>query len=140
TRAVSVPTRPAPERAPASKKPAEPTSPGSILEGLIDLRHEDPLFDTMLDRYPSAAALNPSQQVHRTWSTAVEQLSRIGPRRWWAAAGVLLLGLVLAWAVVLKVKTANGVIVLENLPENAVVEIDGDRVAVTPTVGAAVTI
>ena len=49
---------------------------------------------------------------------------------------MLLLGLVVAWAaVVLRVKTANGTIVLENVPEDAVVEIDGDRITVTPTVG-----
>ncbi len=53
-----------------------------------------------------------------------------------AAAGLLLLGLVVAWgALVLRVKTAKGTIVLENVPADAVVEIDGDRITVTPTVG-----
>ena len=49
---------------------------------------------------------------------------------------MLLLGLVVAWAaMILRVKTANGTIVLENVPEDAVVEIDGDRITVTPTAG-----
>ena len=41
---------------------------------------------------------------------------------------------------VLRVKTANATIVLENVPENAVVEVDGDRITVTPTVGEPVMI
>src|SRR5262249_7098244 len=77
----------------------------------------------------------------RAWSSAVEKLSRYGPRAWWAAASVLLLGLVVAWAaVVFKVKTKDGVIVLENVPDNAVVEVDGDKVTVTRAVGEPVRI
>ena len=54
---------------------------------------------------------------------------------------VLLLGLVVACGVVLlRVKTANGTIVLENVPADAVVEIDGDKITVTPTVGEPVKI
>ena len=41
---------------------------------------------------------------------------------------------------ILRVKTANGTIVLENVPADAVVEIDGDRITVTPTVGEPVKI
>jgi Activator of Hsp90 ATPase homolog 1-like protein len=33
------------------------------------------------------------------------------------------------------VKTPMGVILLENVPENAVVELDGDNITVTPSVG-----
>jgi len=53
------------------------------------------------------------------------------PRWLWpaVAAGVLLLGLAIAWAAgVFKVKTEDGVIVLENVPENAVVEREGQAV------------
>ena len=40
----------APAASPAVRKPPEPTRPGAILEGLIDLQDKDPLFDTTLDR------------------------------------------------------------------------------------------
>ena len=39
-----------------------------------------------------------------------------------------------------KIRTPNGVIVLENVPEDAVVEIDGEQITVTPTVGKLVKI
>jgi hypothetical protein len=38
------------------------------------------------------------------------------------------------------VKTPMGVILLENVPENAVVELDGDKITVTPTVRQLLTI
>jgi formylglycine-generating enzyme required for sulfatase activity len=82
---------------------------------------------------PPAATPTPIRRGHRAWSAAIARLSQSGRQRWWAVAGVLLLGSVVAWAaVVLKVKTADGVIVVENVPENAVVEVDGDRITVTP--------
>ncbi len=142
--AVSAPLRPATGRTPAAgseaRKPAPP-QPGSILEGLIDLRETEPLFDKILDTGLPMAALKGTQWNLRPWPTAVEKLSRFGPRAWWAAAGVLLLGLVVACVmVVIKVKTANGTIVLENVPADAVVEIDGDRFTITPTVGEPVKI
>ncbi len=57
------------------------------------------------------------------------------------AAGVLLLGLSIAWAaIVLRVKTKDGLIVLENVPERAVVEVDGEQVTVTPPDGKPVRI
>jgi hypothetical protein len=49
-----------------------------------------------------------------------------------AAAGVLLLGLAVLWAVgVFKVKTKDGTIVLEGLPADAEVTVDGAKVTVT---------
>ncbi len=62
-------------------------------------------------------------------------------RLWPAAAGVLVLGLAIAWAIgVFNVKTKDGVIVLEHVPENAVVEVDGERAIVTPVGGEPVKI
>ena len=56
-------------------------------------------------------------------------------------AAVLFLGCAIAWAaVVFRVKTRNGVIVLDNVPQNAVVEVDGDRITVSPTGGQPVKI
>ncbi|HKI21565.1 MAG TPA: protein kinase, partial [Isosphaeraceae bacterium] len=133
-RPVSVPTRPAMERTPAPVSGARnpgPTQPGSIVEGLIDLRETQPLFDRILDTPLPVAAPAASRRNLRPWSTAYEKLSWSGPRAWWAAAGVLLLGFVVAWAVVLRVKTANGIIELVNLPKDAEVLVDGEEVAVT---------
>ena len=57
--------------------------------------------------------------------------SRLGLRAWWAAVGLVLLGLVFASGVVLKLRTSNGMIELVNLPRDAEVLVDGDTVAVT---------
>ena len=82
--AVSVPTRPTTETTPApfseARKP-DPSRQGSIPEGLIDLGEREPLFDTMLDGIHPAEVPKPSQRAPRPWSTAVEKLSRSGPRR-----------------------------------------------------------
>ncbi len=56
------------------------------------------------------------------------------PRRKWAAASAaaLLGALLIAWlAGVFKVKTADGVIVLENVPQDAEVQVDGRKVTFT---------
>ena len=48
-----------------------------------------------------------------------------------AGVGVLLLGLIGTWAVgVIKVKTPGGTIVLENLPDQAEVSVDGEDISV----------
>jgi len=132
--AVSVPSRPAMERTPATVSEARtpaPTQPGSILEGLIDLRETQPLFDRILDTPLPVAAPAASRRNLRPWSTAVEKVSRLGPRARWTAAGLLLLGFVVAWALVLRVKTASGMIELVDLPKDAEVLVDGEEVAVT---------
>jgi len=58
------------------------------------------------------------------------------PWIWPVVAGVVLLGL-LIWRApgVLKLKTPDGVIVVENVPANAAVEVDGDKVTATPAKG-----
>jgi serine/threonine protein kinase/type 1 glutamine amidotransferase len=131
----------APELAPAVRKSTAPTQPGSIFEGLIDLGEKGTRFDSILDRTPPATGPATKQQGPEAWSTVLAKIKRLGPQTWWAVAGALLFGLIVAWAaVILKVKTANGWIVLENVPENAVVEIDGDRVTVTPNGGESIQI
>ena len=63
------------------------------------------------------------------------------PWIWPLVAGAVLVGLVIWWAPgVLKVKTRDGVIVVENVPEDAVVEVDGDKVTITPVKGEPVRI
>ena len=60
------------------------------------------------------------------------------PRRWiWpAAAGLLVFALLTAFALgVFMLRTASGTIVIDNLPENAVVEVDGERPTILPSGG-----
>jgi hypothetical protein len=131
--ADAVPPRPSVETAPVfdARKPV-PTTPGSILNGLIDLGEPKPLFDTMLDGIPRAA-VPAGKRASRQWPPRIDGLRQF-QHVWWAVAGVLLLGLVVA-SVVLRFKTANGTIVLENLPADAVVEMDGNKITVTPAAG-----
>jgi serine/threonine protein kinase/formylglycine-generating enzyme required for sulfatase activity len=125
-----------PNVVPTSERAAEHAKAGSIWDGLIDLRDENPMFDTLLDRTPANGS-----RTSRRRSSSVPAMSRwLGGRGVWAAAGVLLLGLVAAWVVVIKLRVQNGVIVLENVPANALVEVDGQRVTVSPAAGKPVKI
>jgi len=113
------PAQPVADRAPAAskpaaRKPAASTQPEVIWQDLLEIAEAEPL----------PAASKPVVPVPG-W-----------PRPPWLwptlAAGVLLLGLTIAWAAgVFTIKTKGGVIVLENVPENAVVEVDGSKVTVT---------
>ncbi len=88
--------------------------------------HLDP---TAAERLLSDSALDPG--TRRSGSTVVDRLSRFGPRTLWAAAGLLILALAVVLGVVLRIKTANGLIELVNLPKDAEVLVDGQEVAVT---------
>ena len=78
------------------------------------------------DRLPSAQSREPVAFASR------KSRSRL-PRWIWPAVttGVLLFGLVVAWGVVLRVRTSNGTIELVNLPRKAQVFVDGEEVSVT---------
>ncbi len=120
---------------PMAGGPSDATRPGPMWEALIDLSETDPLFDTALDTSRPEAGPDLLQRG----TTAIAKRRRQGPRGWWTAAGVLLLGLSGAWwAVILN--TQHGVIVLENVPASAVVEIDGDRLSRSRTDGEPVKI
>jgi hypothetical protein len=96
--AVSLPpTRAAPEIAPGTA-PAAADQPGaarprSILEGLIELAETDSAADV-----PRPELI---PRGHRSSTIAIERLSRLGARGWWAAAGVWLLGLLVTGAAVI---------------------------------------
>jgi formylglycine-generating enzyme required for sulfatase activity/tRNA A-37 threonylcarbamoyl transferase component Bud32 len=72
---------------------------------------------TDLDELPHLAAqkAGPSQPTSRMRA----RLSRLGPRIWWAAAGLLLLGFRVAGGVVLRFKTSSRMIEVLNLPKHA---------------------
>jgi formylglycine-generating enzyme required for sulfatase activity len=112
---------------------AEPERPDLVLEGLIDLRERHPLADTALD--------GPARATEKHGEPGLRIVPAAGahgwPRRprWWAVAGLLLLGLVVVGALILRVRTSGGVIVLEGVPEDAVVEVDGDRITIAPAAG-----
>jgi formylglycine-generating enzyme required for sulfatase activity len=83
----SVPVRPAVERSlappPLPKNSVQPTSSGTILGGLTDLREpEAPSGGSSVKLRPPIA----------------RKPNRFGPRAWWAAAAVLVPGLVALWA------------------------------------------
>jgi serine/threonine protein kinase len=117
------PTEPLPA-SPAAKSPLKPTEarPESMWASLIDFREPE--------------------QAAEVVEPVVESSP---PRRWiWpaVAAGVLLFGFAAAWmGGVLKVKTPDGVIVLENLPKDSEVYVDGNKVTISwPGIGKAVEI
>ena len=121
-----MPTQPAtslaPAPAPPAKKPAAPAAPETRWESLIEFKETEPL------RAPAPAAIK----------TVIQK-----PRWLWpaAAVGLLVMALIVALAAwQLRVKTPNGTIVLENVPEDAIVEVDGEKITVTPTVGEPVKI
>jgi serine/threonine protein kinase len=116
---VSVPTQPAtslaPAPAPPAKKPTTPAAPETRWESLIEFKETEPL------REPAPAVKK----------KVVEK-----PRWLWqaAAAGILVMALLAGFAAwQLRVKTPNGTIVLENVPADASVEVDGKKITVTPT-------
>jgi eukaryotic-like serine/threonine-protein kinase len=110
------------ERGGQALSPSEVNSaPAAATKSKLDLTAVEPLL--------SDSALGPG--LRRSGPTVVDRRSRFGPRTWWAAAGLLLLALVVVCGVVLRVKTANGMIELVNMPKGAEVLVDGQEVAVT---------
>jgi len=122
------PARPATEGAvpiPARRGPSKPGAEGVAWESLIEFK------ETEESIVPAKPRPDPKPKPVLEPATAEAPVSQ--PPWVWAsvAAGVLLLGLVAAWAAwVLKVKTPNGVIVLGGLPEQAEVLVDGGTVSV----------
>ena len=137
------PIRPATAVPPTSgaKRPPENVPPEPAWNSLIDLRDRAPLHDSHLDSPGQAAAPAAKQPGPRTSLTSVANLARRVPGAWWTIAGVFLLCLAVAWAAgVIKVKTPEGVIVLEGVPADALVEVDGGEITVTPAAGEPVKI
>jgi serine/threonine protein kinase len=93
------------------------------------------------ERSRPEATLEPTSRGTRDGTTEVAVRSRRVSAARLAIAGVLLIGFAVAWAaVVFKVKTKDGVIVLEEVPANAGVEVDDGRITVAPQDGRPVRI
>jgi formylglycine-generating enzyme required for sulfatase activity/serine/threonine protein kinase len=108
-----VPTRPAAELAPAPgpsvKKPAGTPRPDALWESLVELRETE----GSQDKTPAAA---PARRPRWLWpSTAV---------------GLLLLAVVAVWGVLIKIWTPEEFIVLKDLPDQAMVVVDGKKATV----------
>jgi hypothetical protein len=104
-----------------------------VWNSLIDLGEAEPVHQ----------AIDPgsSNQTPRKWSTTLVNLTRRVPGVWWTIAGVFLLCSIIAMAAgVLKVRTPEGVIVVEGMPSDAVVEIDGTRIKMIPREGESIRI
>jgi formylglycine-generating enzyme required for sulfatase activity/serine/threonine protein kinase len=101
-----------PTHAPSGKKPMETVLPQAAWDSLIELKD----IDRSQEPAPAVAE---ARHARLRW---------IWPA---LAVGLLLLGLAVAGAVVLRVKTLNGMIELVNLPKDAEVFVDGEEVAVT---------
>jgi serine/threonine protein kinase len=110
--------RPATSTAPVTRNQTATTRPEPSWETLIQFKEPETLRD------PAAAVQRP--QGRWLWPAAVGAL--------------LLLALVIAWALVATGKAPTGVIELHNVPVNAVVEVDGDRITAVPAAGQLVTI
>jgi formylglycine-generating enzyme required for sulfatase activity/serine/threonine protein kinase len=102
----------APSPAPSLKTPAATARPQPMWKSLVEVKQNEPM-----EQSATANAKPARQKPLRLWSAV--------------AAGMLLLGLVVAWGVILRVKTSNGTIELVNLPRDAEVFVDGEEVAVT---------
>ena len=101
---------------------AQESGPGPVREDSIDL-----------------------EETERSWdeALAIAKTRRPGPPRirTAAAAGAILAGVAVAWtAWALNVQPKKGVLVLQNVPENCAVEVDGKPTYVTPFRGRSVKI
>jgi serine/threonine protein kinase/formylglycine-generating enzyme required for sulfatase activity len=115
-----------------AEQPSDPTRPGWLFKGLIDVTSTDPRSDMNPDTARPEASPALGRRGHAAWTTSVMKL-----RPWWASAGALLLGLFVAWAALIF-KADHGSIVLENAPADAIVDVDADRVAAIPIESAPV--
>ena len=110
---VSTPTQPATnDEGPVvrPKKVAEPSAPETEWNSLIDMGETEPSRD-------KTPAVGPTWRPPWFWPSV--------------AVSALLFGLLIAWGIVVRVKTANGTIELVGLPKDAAVFVDGAEVAVT---------
>ena len=141
SRIASAPTRPAKvasERSETNKAEAPQVVPA--WDSLIDIQDGRPVRDSPWD--PPSKTATPAMKSRRPWIWWATRRDFAGKvplfRRTIATvASVSVLGLVIAWSVgVFTIKTKDAIIVLENLPDQAVVFLDGQKLSLTwPGVG-----
>jgi serine/threonine protein kinase len=120
-----------------------PVQPTSIPEGPIDPHEKVSLQNVPGDVPPrTAVAKKEVYREPRAGSKMTAIRSGLRPRAWWAAAGTVGLGLLLVWGSgILKVKTGDGVIVVKDLPRDADVFVDDERITLEwPGAGEAIEI
>jgi len=113
TGAGFVPTRPAsalsPAPAPPRSTPGHRRGPEPTWESLVGLKETE----SSRDAAPAAAS---NRRPSWLWPAV--------------AGGVLLIGLVAVWGVLIKIRTPEGMIVLADLPDQATVLVDGKKATV----------
>jgi serine/threonine protein kinase len=86
---------------------------------------------------PTAEAQQGNQIVLRRMVSSAEATASVAPvrrvRRAWLSliTGIVLVGFVVLWGVLLRIKTSSGTIELVDLPQDAEVYVDGQEVSVT---------
>jgi hypothetical protein len=106
----------------ASTQPA--VRPASAVSSSLNSRPAQPGPEPMWDSLIELKQTEPSEHS----ATALAGSPR--PPRWlWPliSVGSLLLGFLIAWAVIIRVKTKDGEIVVRNVPEQTEASVDGER-------------
>jgi serine/threonine protein kinase/formylglycine-generating enzyme required for sulfatase activity len=108
-------SKPASTPPPSGKRPAATAQPESIWDNLLELEQVEPAQMPALA--PAPVKSKPKRRAPWIWPSV--------------AAGLLALGLLIVWMTGVLVKTANGIIELPDLPKDAEVSVDGEKVKVT---------
>jgi hypothetical protein len=113
----SAPAQPATQAtapAPAPRAPSKANPEGVAWESLIAFRETEGSTAVARRKPEIAPTAAPVRRPPWVWAAV--------------ATGVLLFGLLAAWLGVFKVKTPDGVIVLKDVPQDAEIFVDGDKV------------
>ncbi|QVL32679.1 DUF1080 domain-containing protein [Telmatocola sphagniphila] len=126
----------------ASKSADRPQTPKEVIEGLVKLSKGETVQKEVTENSKIEREVLPFQDIQEeSKSRSSRSLIQVTqPRRKWPVLiGVLALLLVgfgiLAASGVLRVKTKDGIIVLENVPEDAEVTVDGNKLTISPREG-----
>ncbi len=105
-------------RDPVATHPASTTTPVSPLRSAVTTARPEQVWESLVELRNEGTSTDTAPSIKQT---------RRPPWVWPSvAAAVLLLGLFVVWA--LKVQTPDGVIVLENVPKDAEILVDGTRI------------